>query len=91
MNHEKYMEFALQLAKKSKSNNEIPVGSIIVREQLIIGIGCNSTIRDNDTTAHAEVNAIRDANKRIGNYRLTDCSIYTTLDSFLLLFSISPR
>ena len=58
----------------------MPVGAIIVLENNIIGKGRNSVISDKDVSAHAEINAIRDASRNIGNYRLINCSIYVTLE-----------
>ena len=74
------MQAAIDLAKISYENNEVPVGAIVVLENNIIGKGRNSVISDKDVSAHAEINAIRDASSNIGNYRLINCSIYVTLE-----------
>ena len=74
------MQVAIDLAKISYENNEVPVGAIVVLENNIIGKGRNSVISDKDISAHAEINAIRDASRNIGNYRLINCSIYVTLE-----------
>tara|TARA_B100000965_G_scaffold397295_1_gene413615 strand:- start:310 stop:738 length:429 start_codon:yes stop_codon:yes gene_type:complete len=74
------MQVAIDLAKISYENNEVPVGAIVVLENNIIGKGRNSVISDKDVSAHAEINAIRDASRNIGNYRLINCSIYVTLE-----------
>ena len=74
------MQAAIDLAKISYENNEVPVGAIVVLENNIIGKGRNSVISDKDVSAHAEINAIRDASRNIGNYRLINCSIYVTLE-----------
>ena len=75
-----YMSNALDLARLAFELNEVPVGAIIIYEGEIIGKGHNNVIGDNDVTSHAEINAIRDASKNFGNYRLTNCSMYVTLE-----------
>ncbi len=75
-----FMKLALDLAKKAESKNEVPVGAVIVKDGEVIGRGMNRSISDHDPTSHAEINAIREAAKAIGNYRLKDCLIYVTLE-----------
>ena len=74
------MERAIELAKESFNDGEVPVGAVIVKDETIIGEGKNRVIFDNDVTSHAEINAIRDAAKSIDNYRLNECSMYVTLE-----------
>ena len=74
------MERAIELARESFDAGEVPVGAVIVRNGDIIGEGKNKVIFDNDVTSHAEINAIRDASRRIKNYRLNECSMYVTLE-----------
>ena len=74
------MERAIELAKESFNDGEVPVGAVIVKDETIIGEGKNRVIFDNDVTSHAEINAIRDASKSIDNYRLNECSMYVTLE-----------
>ena len=74
------MERAIELAKECFDEGEVPVGSVIVKDEKIIGEGKNKVIFENDVTSHAEINAIRDASKTIQNYRLNDCSMYVTLE-----------
>ncbi len=74
------MSNALDLARLAFELNEVPIGAIIIYEGEIIGKGHNNVIGDNDVTSHAEINAIRDASKNFGNYRLTNCSMYVTLE-----------
>lgn len=74
------MQAAIHLAKISYEKNEVPVGAVVVFENNIIGKGRNSMISENDVTAHAEINAIRDASRNIGNYRLINCNMYVTLE-----------
>ena len=75
-----YMSNALDLAHLAFELNEVPVGAIIIYEGEILGKGHNNVIGDNDVTSHAEINAIRDASKNFGNYRLTNCTMYVTLE-----------
>ena len=71
---------ALEQAKKAALSDEVPVGAVIVLHGKIIAEGHNLTIFNNDPTAHAEVVAIREACRIIGNYRLTQCELYVTLE-----------
>ena len=75
-----FMERAIELAKESFDDGEVPVGAVIVQNATIIGEGKNKVIFENDVTSHAEINAIRAASKKIKNYRLNDCSMYVTLE-----------
>jgi len=75
-----FMERAIELAKESFDDGEVPVGAVIVQNETIIGEGKNKVIFENDVTSHAEINAIRDASKTIQNYRLNNCSMYVTLE-----------
>ena len=67
------MNNALDLAREAFKLDEVPVGAIITYEGKIIGRGFNKVIIDNDVSSHAEINAIRDASKQIGNFRLNYC------------------
>ena len=75
-----WMQQALQLAQKAQSNDEVPVGAVLVRNNEIIGEGYNQPISSHDPSAHAEIIAIRTAAKHIGNYRLLDTALYVTLE-----------
>ena len=75
-----FMKIALKEAEKAASIGEIPVGAVIVNNKKIIARAHNLTQRLNDVTAHAEINAIREASKMIGNYRLVDCNMFVTLE-----------
>lgn len=76
-----FMHYALQLADQAEKLGEIPVGAVIVNQHgEIIGEGFNFTISSNDPTAHAEIQAIRMAAEKVQNYRLTDCTLYVTLE-----------
>ncbi len=80
MTNEDYMKIAIELAQRASQSGEVPVGAIVVQAGTIIGRGFNSPISSTDPSAHAEVLAIRDAAKHIGNYRLVDCALYVTLE-----------
>jgi tRNA(adenine34) deaminase len=75
-----WMQRAFDLAKKAEAQDEVPVGAVIVYEDQIIGEGWNQPISSDDPTAHAEIMALRDAGKNIGNYRLPNSTIYVTLE-----------
>ena len=80
MNDQEWMEQALTLAAKAASENEIPVGAIVVLNDEVIGEGYNSPISLCDPTAHAEIQAIRMACKATNNYRLPGATLYVTLE-----------
>ncbi len=81
------MRIALEEAMKGFDKNEVPIGAIIVsKDGVILGTGHNSPISSNDPTAHAEINAIRDAAKFEKNYRLTGSTIYVTLEPCLMCY-----
>ncbi|SRR6266567_4193384 len=77
---ELWMEEALRLAVKAQAAGEVPVGAVIVRDGNILGRGWNQVIGTNDPTAHAEIIALREAAATLGNYRLTGCDLYVTLE-----------
>jgi tRNA(adenine34) deaminase len=75
-----FMQAALALARQAAAAGEVPVGAVVVRDGVIVGRGYNQPITGADPTAHAEVMALRDAGRRLGNYRLPDCDLYVTLE-----------
>lgn len=77
---EPYMEEALREAQRAAALGEVPVGAIVVQEGRIVGRGWNRPISENDPTAHAEIMALREAGKSLGNYRLSDCDLYVTME-----------
>lgn len=77
---EHYMQRALALAQQAAAKGEVPVGAVLVCEGEVIGEGFNCPISTNDPTAHAEVMALRDAAKRIRNYRLPNTTLYVTVE-----------
>ncbi len=77
---EKFMREALRQAKKAYALKEVPIGCVIVYEGKIIARGYNRRNTDKNTTSHAEINAIRRASKKLGDWRLERCTIYITLE-----------
>ena len=75
-----YMKKALELARLAFAEGEIPVGAVVVRDGEIIGEGYNQREIKKSATAHAEVIAIEEACRRIGDWRLTGCELYVTLE-----------
>jgi tRNA(adenine34) deaminase len=80
MSDEIFMGEALGLAKRAAEAGEVPVGAVVVNDGAVVGRGYNQPVSGKDPTAHAEVMALRDAAKRIGNYRLGECELYVTLE-----------
>ena len=80
MNHQAYMARALELAAQAARAGEVPVGCVIVRDGEIIGEGRNRREERGDATAHAELEAIRDACGKLGAWRLHGCTLYVTLE-----------
>jgi len=75
-----FMRAALEQARKAQAKGEVPVGAVVVKDGVIVGAGFNAPISGHDPTAHAEVLALRDAARKLGNYRLPDCELYVTLE-----------
>jgi len=78
---ERFMRRALELAQHARdAHAEVPVGAVLVKDGDIVGEGWNHNIGTHDPTAHAEIGALRDAGKRVGNHRLPGASLYVTLE-----------
>ena len=75
-----WMAQALALARQAAEQGEVPVGAVLVKDSVILGMGYNRTIIDCDPCAHAEILALRQAAVRVGNYRLMDTTLYVTLE-----------
>jgi tRNA(adenine34) deaminase len=82
--HDAFMREALALARASADEGEVPVGAVIVLDDVIVGRGRNRPIAAHDPTAHAEIAALRDAAARVGNYRLPGAVLYVTLEPCLM-------
>ncbi len=74
------MRYAIRLAQRAEQQGEVPVGAIVVRDNRCIAEGWNVPITSHDPTAHAEVVAMRSAGVVVENYRLTDATLYVTLE-----------
>lgn len=75
-----WMQHALGLAARAAAEGEVPVGAVVVRDGELLGEGWNRPIAAHDPTAHAEIQALRAAAARVGNYRLTGAALYVTLE-----------
>lgn len=75
-----FMGFALAEARRAKDAGEVPIGAVVVIDKQIVGSGHNQPIALNDPTAHAEILAMRRAAERIANYRLTEATLYVTIE-----------
>ena len=80
MDHKDYMARALELAAQAAEHGDVPVGCVIVKDGKIVGEGRNRREEHGDATAHAELEAIRDACARLGSWRLHGCTLYVTLE-----------
>ncbi len=80
MNDQDWMQQALALAQQAAEADEVPVGAIVVKDGIVIGRGYNQPVGQHDPTAHAEIQAMRQAAAYLGNYRLVDCELYVTLE-----------
>ncbi len=78
--HEHWMQHALMAAEIAFEKDEVPVGAIVVEDDRVIGQGFNRNITDKDPSAHAEIVALRDAALRKKNHRLTNATIYVTVE-----------
>jgi tRNA(adenine34) deaminase len=82
--HETFMRLALGQAALGRAADEVPVGAIVVRDGAVVGRGYNQPIGTSDPTAHAEVLALREAARVVGNYRLTGATLYVTVEPCLM-------
>lgn len=81
---ERFMNLALNEARKAYQADEVPVGCLVVHDNLIIGRGYNRTESLNDPTAHAEILAITAAAESLGSWRLNGCTVYSTLEPCIM-------
>jgi tRNA(adenine34) deaminase len=87
MNDEEYMREALKSAQKALGLGEIPVGAVVVFEGKIVGRGFNQRESKNDVSSHAEIEALREAGKTLGRWKLTGATLYVTLEPCLMCAS----
>ena len=83
---EQWMSLALKQAIKAEEEGEVPVGAILVKDGFLIAKAHNQPISTNDATAHAEIQLLRAASKKLQNYRLTDTTLYVTLEPCAMCF-----
>lgn len=74
------MEEALRSAQRALEAGEVPVGAVVVHGGRVVARGWNRNLTDNDPTAHAEIVALREAGRQLGNYRLADCELFATIE-----------
>ena len=84
LSHDELMREALAQARLAADAGEVPVGAVVVMDGEIVGRGHNQPIGANDPTAHAEIVALRDAGRRVGNYRLTGATMYVTVEPCMM-------
>ena len=84
MIHERYMRAALEQATLGAAAGEVPIGAVLVVNDWIISEAFNQPIASLDPTAHAEVLVVREAARALGNYRLTDATVYVTVEPCLM-------
>ena len=82
--HEEFMNAALDEARRALASGEVPIGAVVVIEGRVVAAGFNQPISGLDPTAHAEMVALRAAARGIGNYRLTDATLYVTVEPCLM-------
>ena len=82
--HEPFMRLALEEARVAGARGEVPVGALVVLGGEVVGRGRNRPLAESDPTAHAEVEALRDAARRVANYRLTGATLYVTVEPCLM-------
>ena len=78
--NKKYMQMALELAVQASFDGEIPVGAVIVKDGIVIGTGKNTREKEQNALGHAEINAINEACKNTGSWRLDGATIYVTME-----------
>ena len=76
----KYMRLAVTEAEKAEKENEVPVGAVIVKDGTVVATGRNRRESENNALCHAEIEAINNACKALGSWRLSDCELYVTLE-----------
>ena len=81
---EKYMRLALKEAKKAELIDEVPIGCVIVKDDKIISRGYNKRENNHDVTGHAEIEAIRKASRKLGDWQLIDCDLYVTIEPCIM-------
>lgn len=89
MNHDddvRWMRQALHIAQRACAAGEVPVGAVLVRDNVLVGSGWNQPISSHDPSAHAEIVALRQAAAQAGNYRLPETTLYVTIEPCTMCF-----
>lgn len=81
---EYFMRQAIQLAAQAEQNGEVPVGALLVKDGAILAQGYNAVIAQADATAHAEIQVVRQAGRKLKNYRLMETTLYVTLEPCIM-------
>ena len=84
MDYERLMAAALEEAQRARASGEVPIGAVVAMNGEIVGRGFNQPISSHDPTAHAEIGAIREAARHLGNYRLTGATLCVTIEPCLM-------
>ena len=84
MSHEPFMEAAIEEARRGLASGEVPIGAVLVIDGRIVSRAFNQPLAAADPTAHAEILVLREAARIVGNYRLTDATVYVTLEPCLM-------
>ncbi len=79
-NDQEFMREALAQAEAAREEGEVPVGAVVILDGTVIARGRNAVIKSSDPTAHAEIVALREAARAVGNYRLTGATVYSTIE-----------
>ncbi len=82
-----FMRMALEQAAAAQTQGEVPVGAVLVRNDEVVATGANHPIASHDPTAHAEIAALRAGGRALGSYRLTDTTLYVTLEPCVMCAS----
>ena len=82
--HQRFMQLALRAAAQAGTAGEVPIGAVVVRDDRVIGTGCNAPIATHDPTGHAEIRALRAAARHAANYRLPATTLYVTVEPCLM-------
>lgn len=82
--HKNFIEYTLKLAEEAKKIDEVPIGAIIVRDSQIIAEAYNLREKNQSVTGHAEILAIEKAAKKLNSWRLSDCTLYVSLEPCLM-------
>ena len=84
MYKQEYMNLALKEAKIAYKEDEVPIGCVIVKDDVVLAMAHNKKVKKQDATAHSEIECIKKASKKINNWHLDDCEMYVTLEPCIM-------